>query len=101
MSRTSLLKSYCDPMRCGVLIFGIKGDADVGSSPVDLLKLATNFGREDARHTPCHDESPAMVRCAACFRRDTASQTGLGGVESIKDIIADFEEARSESRVMI
>ncbi|KZT23534.1 O-acetylhomoserine ami [Neolentinus lepideus HHB14362 ss-1] len=82
----------------GVLSFGIKGDADVGSSVVDALKLATNLANVgDAKTLVIHPASTTHQQLTAEEQLASGVTPDLirvsAGIENIKDIIADFEEA--------
>ncbi|TFK45239.1 hypothetical protein OE88DRAFT_1788882, partial [Heliocybe sulcata] len=78
-----------------VLSFGIKGDADVGSSVADSLKLATNFG--DTKTLVIHPATTTHLQLSAEEQLASGVTPDLMwvsvGIKNIKDIIADFEEA--------
>ncbi|KAI0631676.1 O-acetylhomoserine ami [Trametes polyzona] len=82
----------------GMLNFGVRGDAHAGSAVVDALKLASNVANVgDARTLVIHPASTTHQQLTA------EEQIALGvtpdlirvsvGIESIADIVADFEHA--------
>ncbi|EPQ53312.1 O-acetylhomoserine ami [Gloeophyllum trabeum ATCC 11539] len=82
----------------GVLSFGVKADADIGSKVVDSLKLASNPANVgDAKTlvihpaTTTHQQLNAEEQLASGVTPDLIRVSV--GIENIKDIIADFEEA--------
>ncbi|EIN04427.1 O-acetylhomoserine ami [Punctularia strigosozonata HHB-11173 SS5] len=82
----------------GVLNFGVKGDAAIGSKVVDNLKLASNLANVgDAKTlvihpaTTTHQQLTAEEQFASGVTPDLIRVSV--GIENIKDIIADFEEA--------
>ncbi|KAI0357111.1 O-acetylhomoserine ami [Trametes cingulata] len=82
----------------GMLNFGIKGDAKVGSEVVDALKLASNLANVgDAKTlvihpaTTTHQQLTAEEQLASGVTPDLIRVSV--GIESIADIIADFENA--------
>ncbi|TFY82968.1 hypothetical protein EWM64_g1035 [Hericium alpestre] len=83
----------------GVLSFGVKGgDAAVGSKVVDTLKLASNLANVgDAKTlvihpaTTTHQQLTTEEQFASGVTPDLIRVSV--GIENIKDIIADFEEA--------
>ncbi|OBZ73007.1 O-acetylhomoserine (thiol)-lyase [Grifola frondosa] len=82
----------------GVLTFGVKGDAKIGSQVVDNLKLASNLANVgDAKTlvihpaTTTHQQLTAEEQLASGVTPDLIRVSV--GIENISDIIADFEEA--------
>jgi O-acetylhomoserine/O-acetylserine sulfhydrylase len=82
----------------GVLSFGIKGDATIGSKVVDSLKLASNLANVgDAKTlvihpaTTTHQQLTAEEQFLAGVTPDLIRVSV--GIESIADIIADFSHA--------
>ncbi|KAI0065211.1 O-acetylhomoserine ami [Artomyces pyxidatus] len=82
----------------GVLSFGIKGDAATGSKVVDSLRLASNLANVgDAKTlvihpaTTTHQQLTTEEQYASGVSPDLIRVSV--GIENIKDIIADFEEA--------
>ncbi|KDQ57910.1 hypothetical protein JAAARDRAFT_69265 [Jaapia argillacea MUCL 33604] len=82
----------------GVLSFGVKGDAAIGSQVVDNLKLASNLANVgDAKTlvihpaTTTHQQLTDEEQIASGVTPDLIRVSV--GIENIKDIIADFEEA--------
>ncbi|KIO23455.1 hypothetical protein M407DRAFT_15543 [Tulasnella calospora MUT 4182] len=82
----------------GVLSFGIKGDAKIGSQVVDKLKLASNLANVgDAKtlvihpSTTTHQQLTAEEQFASGVTPDLIRVSV--GIEAISDIIADFEGA--------
>ena len=99
----------------GVLSFGVKGDAEIGSKVVDSLKLASNLANVgDAKTLVIHPATtthqqldpreqreagvtPDLIRvrsigAAILHILNRALQVSVG-IENINDIIADFREA--------
>ncbi|KDQ07136.1 hypothetical protein BOTBODRAFT_39056 [Botryobasidium botryosum FD-172 SS1] len=82
----------------GVLSFGVKGDASVGSKVVDQLKLASNLANVgDAKTlvihpaTTTHQQLTGDEQIASGVTADLIRVSV--GIEHISDIIADFEAA--------
>ncbi|KAA1470823.1 O-acetylhomoserine ami [Dentipellis sp. KUC8613] len=82
----------------GVLNFGVKGDALTGSKVVDSLKLASNLANVgDAKTlvihpaTTTHQQLTTEEQFASGVTPDLIRVSV--GIENIKDIIADFDEA--------
>ncbi|CAE6447175.1 unnamed protein product [Rhizoctonia solani] len=74
----------------GVLSFGVKGDASIGSAVVDKLKLASNLANVgDAKTLVIHPATTTHQQLT------TEEQFASGGIEDISDIIADFSHAFS------
>ncbi|KAI0357127.1 O-acetylhomoserine ami [Trametes cingulata] len=82
----------------GMLTFGVKGDAQVGSEVVDKMKLASNLANVgDAKTLVIHPASTTHQQLT------TEEQLASGvtpdlirvsvGIENIADIIADFDNA--------
>lgn len=94
------LKTLREGTFCGVLSFGVKGgeDATVGSKVVDSLRLASNLANVgDAKTlvihpaTTTHEQLSEEEQLASGVTPDLIRVSV--GIENIKDIIADFEEA--------
>ncbi|KAL8278640.1 hypothetical protein RQP46_008932 [Phenoliferia psychrophenolica] len=82
----------------GVLNFGLKGDATLGSKLVDCLKLATNLANVgDAKTLVIHPASTTHAQLSAEEQKTAGVAPDLirvsVGIEHISDIIADFEQA--------
>ncbi|EIW52953.1 O-acetylhomoserine ami [Trametes versicolor FP-101664 SS1] len=82
----------------GMLNFGIKGDGKVGSAVVDALKLASNLANVgDAKTLVIHSASTTHQQLTAEEQIASGVTPDLirvsVGIESIDDIIADFENA--------
>ncbi|KAF8699527.1 O-acetylhomoserine ami, partial [Rhizoctonia solani] len=82
----------------GVLSFGVKGDASIGSAVVDKLKLASNLANVgDAKTlvihpaTTTHQQLTAEEQFASGVTPDLIRVSV--GIEDISDIIADFSHA--------
>ncbi|CAE6449160.1 unnamed protein product [Rhizoctonia solani] len=82
----------------GVLSFGVKGDAKIGSAVVDKLKLASNLANVgDAKTlvihpaTTTHQQLTAEEQFASGVTPDLIRVSV--GTEDISDIIADFSHA--------
>ncbi|KAJ1303755.1 hypothetical protein OPQ81_008179 [Rhizoctonia solani] len=82
----------------GVLSFGVKGDANIGSAVVDKLKLASNLANVgDAKTlvihpaTTTHQQLTAEEQFASGVTPDLIRVSV--GIEDISDIIADFSHA--------
>ncbi|QRW09782.1 Cys/Met metabolism PLP-dependent enzyme [Ceratobasidium sp. AG-Ba] len=82
----------------GVLSFGVKGDANIGSAVVDKLKLASNLANVgDAKTlvihpaTTTHQQLTAEEQFASGVTPDLIRVSV--GIEAISDIIADFSHA--------
>jgi len=82
----------------GVLSFGVKGDANIGSQVVDKLKLASNLANVgDAKTlvihpaTTTHQQLTAEEQFASGVTPDLIRVSV--GIEDISDIIADFSHA--------
>ncbi|EIN04428.1 O-acetylhomoserine ami [Punctularia strigosozonata HHB-11173 SS5] len=82
----------------GMLNFGVKGDATLGSRVVDNLKLASNLANVgDAKTLVIHPATTTHEQLTpeeqlACGVTPELIRVSVG-IENIKDIIADFEEA--------
>ncbi|KZT33352.1 putative O-acetylhomoserine-lyase [Sistotremastrum suecicum HHB10207 ss-3] len=86
----------------GVLSFGVKGDATIGSKVVDKLKLASilaNVG--DAKTLVIHPASTTHQQLTTEEQFASGVKPDLirvsVGIESIADIIADFSHAFAEA----
>ncbi|KAL6310239.1 O-acetylhomoserine ami [Sparassis latifolia] len=82
----------------GVLSFGVKGDAKVGSTVVDNLKLASNLANVgDAKTLVIHPASTTHQQLTDEEQLASGVTPDLirvsVGIENISDIIADFSEA--------
>jgi O-acetylhomoserine/O-acetylserine sulfhydrylase len=82
----------------GVLSFGVKGDAATASKLVDNLKLASNLANVgDAKTLVIHPATTTHQQLTEGEQLATGVTPDLirvsVGIESIADIIADFEEA--------
>jgi O-acetylhomoserine/O-acetylserine sulfhydrylase len=82
----------------GVLSFGVKGDAADASKVVDNLKLASNLANVgDAKTLVIHPATTTHQQLSEGEQLATGVTPDLirvsVGIESIADIIADFEEA--------
>ncbi|GBE85626.1 Homocysteine synthase [Sparassis crispa] len=82
----------------GVLSFGVKGDAKVGSTVVDNLKLASNLANVgDAKTLVIHPASTTHQQLTNEEQLASGVTPDLirvsVGIENISDIIADFSEA--------
>ncbi|EMD35934.1 hypothetical protein CERSUDRAFT_115838 [Gelatoporia subvermispora B] len=82
----------------GVLSFGVKGDAKVGSQVVDNLRLASNLANVgDAKTLVIHPSTTTHQQLTAEEQISSGVTPDLirvsVGIEHINDIIADFEEA--------
>jgi len=82
----------------GVLSFGVKGDAAIGSGVVDKLKLASNLANVgDAKTlvihpaTTTHQQLTVEEQFASGVTPDLIRVSV--GIEDISDIVADFSEA--------
>ncbi|CAE6471723.1 unnamed protein product [Rhizoctonia solani] len=82
----------------GVLSFGVKGDASIGSAVVDKLKLASNLANVgDAKTlvihpaTTTHQQLTTEEQFASGVTPDLIRVSV--GIEDISDIIADFSHA--------
>ncbi|KAG8946608.1 Homocysteine synthase [Tulasnella sp. 408] len=82
----------------GVLSFGVKGDAKIGSQVVDKLKLASNLANVgDAKtlvihpSTTTHQQLTTEEQFASGVTPDLLRVSV--GIEDISDIIADFDHA--------
>ncbi|KEP46699.1 O-acetylhomoserine (thiol)-lyase [Rhizoctonia solani 123E] len=82
----------------GVLSFGVKGDASIGSAVVDKLKLASNLANVgDAKTlvihpaTTTHQQLTAEEQFASGVTPDLIRVSV--GIEDISDIVADFSHA--------
>jgi len=82
----------------GMVSFGVKGSAEDGSKLVDSLRLASNLANVgDAKTLVIHPASTTHQQ----LNVEEQAATGVSpdlirvsvGIENIKDIIADFEEA--------
>jgi O-acetylhomoserine/O-acetylserine sulfhydrylase len=94
------LKTLREGTFCGVLSFGVKGgeDAAVGSKVVDSLKLASNLANVgDAKTLVIHPASTTHQQLSEEEQLASGVSPDLirvsVGIENIKDIIADFDEA--------
>ncbi|KAF8519306.1 O-acetylhomoserine ami [Gautieria morchelliformis] len=86
----------------GVLSFGVKGDAKVGSLVVDKLKLASNLANVgDAKTLVIHPASTTHQQLTGEEQLATGVTPDLirvsVGIEDISDIIADFSHAFAEA----
>ncbi|RDX50735.1 O-acetylhomoserine ami [Lentinus brumalis] len=98
-------ESYQDALRVlrpnafgGMLTFGVKGDAQVGSEVVDKLKLASNLANVgDAKTLVIHPASTTHQQLTPEEQLASGVTPDLirvsVGIESIADIIADFDNA--------
>ncbi|KAF8337406.1 O-acetylhomoserine ami [Cantharellus anzutake] len=82
----------------GVLSFGVKGDASVGSAVVDKLRLASNLANVgDAKTLVIHPASTTHQQLTVEEQFSSGVTPDLirvsVGIEHISDIIADFEHA--------
>ncbi|KAL1705798.1 Cys/Met metabolism PLP-dependent enzyme-domain-containing protein [Schizophyllum commune] len=82
----------------GMLSFGVKGDAATGSKLVDSLKLASNLANVgDAKTLVIHPASTTHSQLTEEEQLASGVRPDLirisAGIESINDIIADFEGA--------
>ncbi|KAK4054855.1 Homocysteine/cysteine synthase [Microbotryomycetes sp. JL201] len=82
----------------GVLSFGVKGDASVGSKVVDHLKLASNLANVgDAKTLVIHPASTTHQQLTPEEQLAAGVKPELirvsVGLENIQDIIADFDQA--------
>jgi len=82
----------------GVLSFGVKGDATAASRTVDNLKLASHLANVgDAKTLVIHPASTTHQQLSEQEQLASGVTADLirvsVGIESISDIIADFEEA--------
>ncbi|KAI0739652.1 O-acetylhomoserine ami [Daedaleopsis nitida] len=82
----------------GMLTFGVKGDAHIGSEVVDKLKLASNLANVgDAKTLVIHPASTTHQQ----LTEEEQAASGVTpdlirvsvGIENISDIIADFDNA--------
>jgi len=86
----------------GVLSFGVKGDAKIGSAVVDKLRLASNLANVgDAKTlvihpaTTTHQQLTAEEQFASGVTPDLIRVSV--GIEAISDIVADFSHAFAEA----
>ncbi|KAI0667457.1 O-acetylhomoserine ami [Trametes maxima] len=98
-------ESYKDALRLlrphafgGMLTFGVKGDAEVGSLVVDKMKLASNLANVgDAKTLVIHPASTTHQQLSAEEQLASGVTPDLirvsVGIENISDIIADFDNA--------
>ncbi|KAI0641748.1 O-acetylhomoserine ami [Trametes meyenii] len=98
-------ESYKDALRLlrphafgGMLTFGVKGDAQVGSLVVDKMKLASNLANVgDAKTLVIHPASTTHQQLSAEEQLASGVTPDLirvsVGIENISDIIADFDNA--------
>jgi len=82
----------------GVLSFGVKGDANIGSAVVDKLRLASNLANVgDAKTLVIHPATTTHQQLTTEEQFSTGVTPDLirvsVGIEHISDIIADFEHA--------
>ncbi|KAG8922284.1 Homocysteine synthase [Tulasnella sp. 418] len=82
----------------GVLSFGVKGDAAIGSKVVDKLKLASNLANVgDAKTLVIHPATTTHQQLTAEEQFSSGVTPDLirvsVGIEAISDIIADFSNA--------
>jgi len=82
----------------GVLSFGVKGDAHIGSKVVDHLKLASNLANVgDAKTLVIHPATTTHQQLTAAEQFSSGVTPDLirvsVGIEHISDIIADFDKA--------
>jgi O-acetylhomoserine (thiol)-lyase len=94
----ALCEKYLGGKASGVLSFGIKGGIEAGTKFIDALQLITrlvNIG--DAKSLACHPASTTHRQLAA----EELGAAGVSedlvrlsiGIENIKDIIADIDQA--------
>ncbi|CDO68515.1 hypothetical protein BN946_scf184998.g12 [Trametes cinnabarina] len=98
-------ESYKDALRLlrpnafgGMLTFGVKGDAQIGSQVVDKMKLASNLANVgDAKTLVIHPASTTHQQLTAEEQLASGVTPDLirvsVGIENISDIIADFDNA--------
>ncbi|KAI0660172.1 O-acetylhomoserine ami [Cubamyces menziesii] len=98
-------ESYKDALRLlrpgafgGMLTFGVKGDAQVGSQVVDKMKLASNLANVgDAKTLVIHPASTTHQQLSEQEQLASGVTPDLirvsVGIENISDIIADFDNA--------
>jgi len=82
----------------GILSFGVKGDAKVGSAVVDKLKLASNLANVgDAKTLVIHPATTTHSQLSVEEQKSAGVTPDLirvsVGIENISDIIADFSGA--------
>ncbi|OCH85386.1 hypothetical protein OBBRIDRAFT_315035 [Obba rivulosa] len=82
----------------GVLSFGVKGDATVGSKVVDTLRLASNLANVgDAKTLVIHPATTTHQQLTVEEQASSGVTPDLirvsVGIENIADIVADFDEA--------
>ncbi|KAI0367903.1 O-acetylhomoserine ami [Pilatotrama ljubarskyi] len=82
----------------GMLTFGVKGDAQVGSEVVDKMKLASNLANVgDAKTLVIHPASTTHQQLGSEEQLASGVTPDLirvsVGIENIADIIADFDNA--------
>ncbi|KAK7681715.1 hypothetical protein QCA50_015062 [Cerrena zonata] len=82
----------------GVLSFGVKGDAKIGSKVVDSLKLASNLANVgDAKTLVIHPATTTHSQLSVHEQAEAGVTPDLirvsVGIENIADIVADFAEA--------
>ncbi|GAM83722.1 hypothetical protein ANO11243_017110 [Dothideomycetidae sp. 11243] len=100
----TLAKKYLKRGFGGVLSFGVKGDASAGSQVVDNLKLISNLANVGdsktlAIHpwTTTHEQLTDEEKGSSGVTEDLIRISV--GTEHIDDIIADFEQSFSSSKV--
>lgn len=82
----------------GILSFGLKGDAGLGSKVVDALDLVSNVANVgDSKSLAIHPASTTHSQMSDEEQRDSGIQADLirvsVGTEGIVDILHDFEQA--------
>ncbi|KAJ7917175.1 Cys/Met metabolism PLP-dependent enzyme-domain-containing protein [Mycena leptocephala] len=83
----------------GVLNFGVKGSTIQAGKVVDLLRLASNLANVgDAKTLVIHPASTTHQQLSEEAQRASGMKpdlirVGVGGIEDISDIIADFDNA--------
>ena len=94
----ALADKYCQGKASGILTFGIKGGIESGTKFIDALQLVTrlvNIG--DAKSLACHPASTTHRQlsdeelAASGVTRDLVRLSI--GIENIKDIMADIDQA--------
>jgi O-acetylhomoserine (thiol)-lyase len=99
----ALADKYLGGKASGILSFGIKGGIEAGTKFIDALQLITrlvNIG--DAKSLACHPASTthrqlAPEELAASGVSDDLVRLSIG-IENIKDIIADIDQALDAAR---
>lgn len=99
----ALADKYMGGKASGILSFGIKGGIEAGTKFIDALQLVTrlvNIG--DAKSLACHPASTTHRQLAD----DELAASGVSpdlvrlsiGIENVKDIIADIDQALDAAR---